>query len=669
MDPLQTAQSTNEPTAPVEAPVVNVKQQIVEKVTGSKNILVTVGGTPTVDELSAALALTFLLGKLQKHVTAVFSGKTPPAIEFLDPEKTFERTVDSLRDFIIALDKEKADKLRYKVEDDVVKVFITPYRTVISEKDLQFSQGDFNVDIIIGLGITKKEDLDKAIVAHGRILHDAEVITINANGKVSNLGSIDWSDSAASSVSEMLVSISESFGSGLLDEQISTALLTGIVAETNRFSNEKTSPKVMTMAAQLMAAGANQQLIATNLRQEGMISESVRTKDTSKDSAKPDDNGEMVLDHGGNTKKPIQPPKKQNNSQPNTVKKPDLVPPQPTEKTAVTPPVSIPAPLVNTPEAPTEPPAPPLIKSEPSPVRIDDRNMLDTSASVVPEIINEADKDVAEKPAFGGTLNATTSRAEEDQEAQTALEKAENNTMLEHGSGGSQSEDAIAAARRALEDVNEAAPFDPSNNPTESIGANPLPPVREEAQLPQLQAIPSPEQVINPDAAAGEMQAQAVVQNNSVASAAAEPSPVDAFMQPHAEAPSTPNQPNVPFTPPGAPMPDMPPLPPLPSMAGGPGAPSMPPLPPMPGQPTDPTAGFQPDLGPAFMQGVPQSQNSWTQAGDDMAAKNAEKEATRQAKLDQMGAQYDAAVDKNLEMQGKPPVNTDHSTFPLPPTQ
>ena len=48
------------------------------------------------------------------------------------------------------------------------------------------------------------------------------------------------------------------------------------------------------MAAQLMAAGANQQLIATNLRQEGMISEPVRSK---KDEQPNDDNGEMVLDH------------------------------------------------------------------------------------------------------------------------------------------------------------------------------------------------------------------------------------------------------------------------------------------------------------------------------------------------------------------------------------
>jgi len=244
----------------------NARQQVVERIRQSTSILVAVGNNPSVDALAASLGLTLMLNKLNKHTTAVFSGVIPQAIQFLEPNKSFENNVDALRDFIISLDKEKADRLRYKVEDDVVRIFITPYKTSISEKDLQFSQGDFNVDLIIALGVEKREDLDKAIVAHGRILHDATVITVNADNQRSALGSIDWQDSAASSLCEMLVGASETFQQpGILDAQISTALLTGIVAATDRFSNPRTSPRVMTMAAQLMAAGANQQLIATNL--------------------------------------------------------------------------------------------------------------------------------------------------------------------------------------------------------------------------------------------------------------------------------------------------------------------------------------------------------------------------------------------------------------------
>ncbi|MBH1956737.1 hypothetical protein I8H84_04130 [Candidatus Saccharibacteria bacterium] len=245
----------------------SARQQIVESIKANNNILVTVSASPSVDELSAALGLTILLNSLDKRATAVVSGALPPAITFLDPEKTFESSVDSLRDFIIALDKEKADHLRYKVDGDVVKIFITPYRTTLSDKDLEFTQGDYNVELVLALGVKDQDHLDKALSAHGRILHDATVATMSVGTEPSKLGSIDWRDAAASSLCEMLVGVAEALKTDkpVLDEQIATAFLTGIVSATDRFSNDHTSSRVMTMAAQLMAAGANQQLIAAKL--------------------------------------------------------------------------------------------------------------------------------------------------------------------------------------------------------------------------------------------------------------------------------------------------------------------------------------------------------------------------------------------------------------------
>lgn len=244
----------------------SIKQQVVEHLKNANNVLVTVSNNPTLDQLSACIGFTLMMNKLDKHATAVFSGAIPPMLDFLEPEKTLEMNTDSLRDFIISLDKSKADKLRYKVEDDVVRIYITPYRTSISGDDLEFTQGDFNVDVVVALGVENKDHLDQAIIDHGRILHDAVVIGVSCGvGRTTELGSVNWHEDSASSLSEMLVSISESFKTGLLDSQMSTAFLTGIVAETDRFSNDRTTPKVMTMSAQLMAAGANQQLIANQL--------------------------------------------------------------------------------------------------------------------------------------------------------------------------------------------------------------------------------------------------------------------------------------------------------------------------------------------------------------------------------------------------------------------
>lgn len=241
--------------------------QVVDKLKSANNILVTVSTDPTVDQFAACIGLTLVLNKVGKHANAVFSGKAPSTIDFLKPEKTLEQDTDSLRDFIIALDKSKADKLRYKVEDDVVKIFITPYKTSISEKDLEFSQGDFNVDAVVALGVQDKNHIDKAILAHGRILHDAAVISINTD-KQSKLGSVNWNDARASSLCEMVADVASELDTKVFDSQNATALLTGIVAETERYSNEKAAPHTMSVAGLLMSAGASTQLVSTKL-QEG----------------------------------------------------------------------------------------------------------------------------------------------------------------------------------------------------------------------------------------------------------------------------------------------------------------------------------------------------------------------------------------------------------------
>ncbi len=291
------------------------KQKLIERIKQAQNILVTVSANPSVDQLSAAIGLTLALNKLDKHGTAVFSGNIPSTIEFLKPEETLEKNTDSLRDFIIALDKSKADKLRYKVEDQVVRIFITPYKTSLSENDLEFSQGDFNVDVVIALGVTEQQDLDAAITAHGRILHDATVASVSTVGQGS-LGTINWIDPNASSLSEMMASLTDGLDKKVMDGQIATAYLTGIVASTDRFRNEKTSPKTMSASAALMAAGANQQLIATELETAPAMPEPYVNKPVSSGIAAGGDQpqapkaepGTLEIEHEDNEPSPEQAP-------------------------------------------------------------------------------------------------------------------------------------------------------------------------------------------------------------------------------------------------------------------------------------------------------------------------------------------------------------------------
>jgi hypothetical protein len=419
----------------------STRAQIVERIKGSSNILVTVSVDPSVDELSAALGLTIMLNSMNKHATAVVSGEIPPAITFLEPDKTFENTVDSLRDFIIALDKEKADHLRYKVDGDVVKIFITPYRTTITADDLDFSQGDYNVELVLALGVQNKEHLDKALQAHGRILHDATVATLSCGEATSELGSIDWNDPNASSLSEMLVALSEALKGDkpLLDEQSATAFLTGIVAATDRFSNNRTSSKVMTMAAQLMAAGANQQLIAAKLEEGHEIGPDQPGGDGSESNG----DGTTDLAEGESTKVAKTPAKKK-------AAKPadgelEISHEQPAEAAAepaaVTAEDALAKQLANVAPAAAKPSVADLKKDLASAsAELDDAaKTAEPAEAALPPVVTQPD--AANEPTLGGTLNATTEQAHEDNEAELASDR--NKTILSHN-GGTYSQDTPA---------------------------------------------------------------------------------------------------------------------------------------------------------------------------------------------------------------------------------
>lgn len=559
----------------------NARQQIVERIRQSTSILVALSNNPSVDALAASFALSLMLTKMNKHSTAVFSGVIPPAIQFLEPNKTFENNVDALRDFIISLDKEKADRLRYKVEDDVVRIFITPYKTSITEKDLEFSQGDFNVDLIIALGVEKREDLDKAIVAHGRILHDATIITVNSDAQRSSLGSIDWNDGSSSSLCEMLVTLSEAFQQpGLLDAQISTALLTGIVAATERFSNTHTSPRVMTMAAQLMAAGANQQLIATNLAKAQEVP-----------VAAPAAAGTLAKQPPSTQPAPMQeePPKKK----------------EPGELDITHEKKQEPAPA----PAPTPAPQPPKQPEKPAPAPQPPKSAEDELAAAMPTAgashsfialkdelenagkkqeglaaepkapgsasVNGDEEEIAkqpeheedyisshsswkgkrlEPPTLGGTLNATTEEAMED--SQKAVEEDRNKTLLTHTEDKSQQhskrKNKKDRERRVIEPPAEAAQPAPAPTPAPTPAPSPAP---------QPKAEPAPE-----------------------------PTPVPAAAP--VAPPDLPPLPPVPtFTPAQEPMPALPPAP-------APVAPSQPEQPPVPTLAPEPAPAPQPAPAP-----------------------------------------------------------------------
>lgn len=241
-----------------------IPEKVAEKIQRGANILIALSKDPNLDEMSAAIALAIVLDQQKKHVTAIYSGKAPNALEFLKPEETFEKDTSSLQDFIIALNKSKADHLTYKLDGDYVKIYITPYKGQVKKEDLEYSYGDYNVDLVIVFNVNAGTEIDSALSEYGRIMHDASAINITS-GLPGRFADLEWSDPEKSSVCEMVYDLLKELEITELSQEVATALLTGILSATERFSNNRTKPTTMAVASKLMEAGADQQLISANI--------------------------------------------------------------------------------------------------------------------------------------------------------------------------------------------------------------------------------------------------------------------------------------------------------------------------------------------------------------------------------------------------------------------
>jgi nanoRNase/pAp phosphatase (c-di-AMP/oligoRNAs hydrolase) len=101
--------------------------------------------------------------------------------------------------------------------------------------------------------------MDKIVEQNPTIFDGLHLINIDYHRINEQFGSVNYVDQNASSVCEMLVSLFESLEQGIIDESIATALYTGITSATHNFTIPDTTAKSMTVAAQMLAAGAKQQ--------------------------------------------------------------------------------------------------------------------------------------------------------------------------------------------------------------------------------------------------------------------------------------------------------------------------------------------------------------------------------------------------------------------------
>jgi len=246
------------------------KQQAVDLIQRAEDILVVSHRNPDGDSLGSMIALKITLEKLGKKVTMACSDSPGQIFSFLPKISEILTKIDVSKDLVIsvALKNAQLKKLGYKKveQDNKIEILITPESGRFEPSDVTSQVKGAKYDLIISLDTPNLERLGE-LAQPADLFYEVPVINIDHHPANERFGKVNWVELVATSTAEILVSLIEALqkDKSLLDQEVATALLTGLIYDTSSFQNINTTPKSLTVAAQLVAAGGKQQEIVKNL--------------------------------------------------------------------------------------------------------------------------------------------------------------------------------------------------------------------------------------------------------------------------------------------------------------------------------------------------------------------------------------------------------------------
>ncbi len=247
--------------------IISPLEQAAELLRESRRPLIVLPSGPDLDTAAAGVALANFLQTDRPDVATFSPGYLPantPAL--LEPNHILPE-LPNLREFVVSVNtgRVKLDAVRYEVQPTSVQIFLTPKNGFFDAHDITTSATPFIFDRIITIGLDRLESLGTNYEQQRDFFYHTQILNIDLHPNNVRYGHVNAVDLTAVSQSEQVAELIHLLAPQALNESLATTLLTGLIAATHGFQSHHVTPRTLTVAARLMAAGAKRDDIISRL--------------------------------------------------------------------------------------------------------------------------------------------------------------------------------------------------------------------------------------------------------------------------------------------------------------------------------------------------------------------------------------------------------------------
>lgn len=249
--------------------MLNLEQQIFKQLEKAKNVLLVFPADWNGDAVAAALAWFLLLKKLNINGEIVGfkekNAKNP--LSFLPSFSEIKNELTNLRRFIVSLDisQTKVSQIKYAVDNDRLDFIVSPTAGWFKPEDVSSRVGEFKYDLIIACGAHDLEALGSLYDQNIEFFYKTTLINIDNQSANEEFGQINFLDLNAVTLSEIIFYLLKNYRPELIDEDLATCLLAGIIHKTRNFKTANLTPRTLLTTSQLISLGARREEIVDRL--------------------------------------------------------------------------------------------------------------------------------------------------------------------------------------------------------------------------------------------------------------------------------------------------------------------------------------------------------------------------------------------------------------------